>query len=79
MDPDYQRRAAARRASWSGGTARTFEELEAKGLQFWQEASPSTRLDAMWQLIIDAWVIEGSHGSPPRFQGSVVGVGRFER
>jgi hypothetical protein len=79
MDVDYERRAAARRASWRGGVARSFEELEARGLQFWQEASPAARLDAMWQLIVEAWELKGKHGPPPGLQGSVVGVGRFER
>jgi hypothetical protein len=75
----FARRAAARRASWTGGVARSFDELEASGVEFWAEASPSAKLTAMLQLLTDAWVIEGKNGPPPRFQGSVVGVGRFER
>lgn len=79
MDDAFARRAAARRASWSGGVARSFEELEAAGAAFWADAPPDVKLAAMWQLLVDAWVIEGKHGPPPGFQGSVVGIGRFER
>ena len=79
MDESFRRRAAARRATWSGGVARSFDELEEMGLEFWRNASSSAKLNAMWQLLVDAWVVEGKHGSPPRFQGSIIGVGRFER
>ena len=79
MDRDYEARAKARRAAWCGGTAKSFDELEAKGLQFWRDASPSARLSAIWQLVVEASIIKGRHGSPPGFQGSVTGVGRFER
>jgi hypothetical protein len=79
MDDAFARRAAARRVSWTGGVARSFEELEAKDVEFWADASPAAKLTAMMQLLTDAWVIEGKNGPAPRFQGSVVGVGRFER
>jgi len=79
VDEAYRRRAEARRATWTGGVARSFEELDEMGADFWANASSSAKFDAMWQLLVDAWVIEGKHGSPPRFQGSLVGVGRFER
>ena len=79
MDDAFRRRAEARRATWTGGVARSFVELETKGLEFWSAASPSQKLTAMWQLLVDAWVVEGKHGPPPGFQGSIVGVGRFER
>ena len=79
MDEAFARRAAARRASWRGGVAKSFDELEEAGAAFWAEAPPAAKLAAMWQLLVDAWVIEGKHGSPPGFQGSIVGIGRFER
>jgi hypothetical protein len=79
MDAAFRRRAEARRATWTGGVARSFEELESKGFAFWNAATPSQKLNAMWQLLVDAWVIEGKNGPPPGLQGSVVGIGRLER
>ncbi len=79
MSDAFERRAAERRIAWSGGVAKSFDELEARGLEFWADAPYGAKLSAMWQMIVDAWVMEGKHGSPPRFQGSIVGVGRFER
>jgi hypothetical protein len=79
MDSAYRRRAEARRATWSGGVAGSFDELEDLGAEFWAKPSPSAKLNAMWQLRVDAWIIEGKQGSSTRFQGSIVGVGRFER
>jgi hypothetical protein len=79
MNDAFRRRAEARRATWRGSVARSFSELEAQGLSFWQQASPGARLSAMLQLLSDAWVIDGKAGAAPRFQGSLVGIGRFER
>jgi hypothetical protein len=79
MDDAFEQRAARRRATWRGGVAHSWAELEDRDIEFWQSATPSARLNAMWQLLVDAWVIKGKHGPPPGFQGSIVGVGRFER
>ncbi len=78
-DADFEARAAKRRATWTGAAVSSFEELEARGLEFWANAPPGVNLQATWDAIVEAWIIEGKHGPPPRFQGSVVGVGRFER
>jgi hypothetical protein len=79
VDDAFEQRAAARRASWSGGVVRSLDALEESGVEFWAKAPPAAKLSAMLQLLADAWVIGGKQGPPPRFQGSVVGVGRFER
>jgi hypothetical protein len=79
MDDAFERRAERRRATWQGGVARSLKELEQCGAAFWRAAPPAARLTAMWELLVDAWVIKGKHGPPPGFQGSIVGVGRFER
>ena len=79
MDDGFERRAAERRATWQGGVAHSFAELEKRGQEFWRAAPPSARLDAMWGALVDAWVIQGKHGPAPGFQGSLVGIGRFER
>jgi hypothetical protein len=79
VDDDFESRAARRRATWRGGVAHSWAEFEEIGLEFWRSSPPAARLTAMWEALIDAWVIKGKHGPPPGFQGSVVGVGRFER
>jgi hypothetical protein len=79
MDEAFERRAEHRRATWQGGVARSWEELDERGAEFWRASSPGARLSAMWELLVDAWTIKGKHGPPPGFQGSIVGVGRFER
>jgi hypothetical protein len=79
VDDAFEQRAAARRASWTGGVVRSFEALEASGVEFWANAPASAKLTAALELLTDAWVIEGNQGPAPGFQGSIVGVGRFER
>ncbi len=76
---DAELRAAQRRVTWTGGRATSFEELEAKGLEFWVNAKPAAKLQAMWDAIVEAWVINGKHGPPPRLQGSAFGIRRHER
>ena len=76
---DFEERAARRRRTWTGGVSKTFSEHEARGLVFWAEAPPAARLQAMWDAIIEAWIVQGKNGPPPRLQGSLVGVGRHER
>jgi hypothetical protein len=80
MDQSYKSRAEARRARISVGVvANSFDELEQAGLEYWQNATPGERLSAIWQLIVDEWVIGGKRGPPPRFDGSTCGVLSFER
>jgi hypothetical protein len=42
-------------------------------------AKPAVKLQAMWDAIVEAWIINGKHGPPPRLQGSAFGVGRHKR
>ncbi|MBI4704958.1 MAG: hypothetical protein HY744_27955 [Deltaproteobacteria bacterium] len=79
MERDYRRRAAARRASWFGAAARSFDEHERQGMAFWDDAPDAAKLEATWRLLVDAWAMKGRHGPAPGFQGSVLGVGRFRR
>jgi hypothetical protein len=76
-DPEI--RAARRRLAWTEGPADSFTGLEERGLEFWVNADPATKLRAMWDAILEAWIISGKHGPPPRFQGYLFGVGRHER
>ena len=78
MDDAFKARAEARRARMQGGVARSFDELENAGLDFWQNASSDARFNAIWGLIVDAWIVGGKIGPPPRLDHSVWGVGRFE-
>jgi len=79
VDPDFERRAAERRARLSGGVARSFEELDEATAEFWDNATYATKLQATHDALIEAWILEGRNGPPPRFDGSTWGIGRFER
>jgi len=81
MDNGPEARAARRRATWNWEcrVAKTFAEHEQDGLDFWADAPSSAKLDAMWDLIVEAWLLGGKRGPAPRFQGSVVAIRRFER
>ncbi len=63
----------------TGGVARSFAELEAASREFWAKASYTERLQATHDALVDAWVIQGRQGPPPRFDASTWGVLRFER
>ena len=76
---DFEARAARRRSTWSGGVSHSFAEHEDEGLAFWARADPGAKFQAMWDAIVEAWIVKGKHGPPPRFQGSAFGVGRHER
>jgi hypothetical protein len=78
-DPDFERRAAERRARLTGGKAGSFAELEDEGRRFWDEAPPVAKLVAVRDALVEAWILRGKHGPPPRFVGSAHGVLTFER
>lgn len=77
VDDAFFERAAARRATWTGGAVKRDAEGEAD-IAFWLASTPSDRWNAVWQMAQDAWVIEGAHGPAPRLQGSPCGVRRRE-
>ncbi len=79
MDPEYERRAAERRNRLRGGVARSFDDLDKASREFWRQATPEVKLQAMFDALVEAWILKGSHGSPPRFDGSTWGVLRHER
>lgn len=78
VDDEFKRRAEERRRRMTGGIARSFEELDRAGREFWDSASFSAKLEATHDAIIEAWVIQG-YDTPPRFDGSTWGVLKFER
>lgn len=67
-------RAQARRQTWSGGVARSFEQMAEIDLDFWLAMTPEQRLLAMWSLVEEGLALEGNDGAPPRLQRSVGGV-----
>jgi hypothetical protein len=79
VDDAYEARAEQRRLRMQGGVAGSFEALDQAGIDYWQAAPGGARLEAIWQTIVDAWVVGGRLGPAPRFDGSTWGIGRFER
>lgn len=69
-------RAARRRATWSGGIARSFEDLEAIDLEAWKQVSGADRVLAIWPLTLEAITLGGHDGPPPRLQRSSGGIRR---
>ena len=51
--------------------ARSHEEAEAWDLRFWRDLGPEARLEAMWDMALEADVWKGGDGSQPRLQRSV--------
>ena len=79
VDAAFKKRAEERRSRMVGGVARSFEELELASAQFWAKADYTARLKATHDALWEAWVVQGQHGPPPRFDGSTWGVLEFGR
>ena len=79
MDADFAKRAAERRKRMTGGVARSFDELERSSREFWENASYAAKLQATHDALLDAWILKGRDGPPPRFDGRTLGVLKFER
>jgi len=58
-------RREARRTSLVWGKASSFEELEAKDLEFWSQRSLEEKFEATMQLVQDSWYVQGNRGPPP--------------
>jgi hypothetical protein len=69
-----EERREARRKSMVWGKASSFEELEAKDLEFWSERSLEEKFEATMQLVVDSWYVQGNRGPPPRLDRSVYGI-----
>jgi hypothetical protein len=67
-------RAARRRATWSGGVARSFAEADERDAEFWRAATPEERLRAVTELTVEMLVMEGVREPSPRLQRSVGGT-----
>jgi hypothetical protein len=71
---DISERRRAREATWAGGVARSFAEMDTIDLAFWQRAAAAERLQTVWSLVEDALALQGNDGPPPRLQRLVGGV-----
>jgi hypothetical protein len=71
---DAAARARARRSRYTGGVARSFDEMEQVDLDFWLAMSPADRLRAMWSIVEDSLALEGERGPTPRLSRSTGGV-----
>lgn len=67
-------RARRRRATWTGGIARSFADAEEMDLEFWLAATPEERVRGATQLIDEMRMMKGSSEPSPRLQRSVGGV-----
>ena len=74
-----EQRARIRRATWTGGVARSFAEMEDIDLTFWLSVTPAERMLAMWSLVEDSLSLKGHGGPPPRLQRSVGGARPLRR
>lgn len=79
MSSNFERRAAERRERLTGGVANSFDALDEASRAFWDAAPHATKLQATYDAIIEAWILKGRNGPPPRFDGSTWGVLKFER
>jgi hypothetical protein len=75
----FDARAAARRASWRGGVARSFAEMEEADLDFWLAATSIERVRAVMLLMDELRSVAGDDGPPPRLRRSAGGVRRRGR
>lgn len=72
-------RNPATRPGWTAGRVRHGAEALDAEIAFWLAAPPEMRLAAAWQLVEEAWAIEGNDGPPPRLERSLFGTRRGER
>ena len=79
MAEDAAARAQRRRDRWLAGVTHTRSEALRAEIAFWRRATPTERLSAIRQMVDEAWLLKGAHGSPPRLQRSAGGIRRRER
>lgn len=75
MTSGFEQRAAERRARLVGGTVHSHDELDEVDFEFWQSCSGEERLEATWQLALDAITMKAQTHAPG-LSGSAYGVRR---
>lgn len=68
--PERERREIHVRLSKRGADEREFDE------RFWRELGPRARLEALWDMVLEAEAWKGRSGDQPRLQRSVLRVER---
>ena len=76
MDASFDERARRRRQQMVGGVAKSHEELDDLDWAFWRNESPSARLNAVWQLALDAMAMHAENDAPPGLQRPACGIRR---
>ena len=71
----FEQRAAERRARVVGGTVHSHDELDEVDFEFWQSCSGEERLEATWQLALDAITLK-AHAEAPGPAEPAYGVRR---
>jgi hypothetical protein len=67
-------RAAIRRATWTGGVARSFREADEQDVEYWLAATPEQRIRAVTELTAEMLAMEGVREPSLRLQRSVGGT-----
>ena len=75
MNPDFEERANRRRKTWQGAVE-SHSVLIDRERNYWRQASASERLDAVWELALEAWSLKEGERPAPRLQGSPIGIRR---
>lgn len=73
---DFERRAEQRRGAWQGATVSSHLEMADQDTKFWSSTSGQERLDAVWEMALEAWSLKRGAEPAPRLQGSPVGIRR---
>jgi hypothetical protein len=72
-----EERRKIRQATWRGGIAQSFQEMDQVDLDFWLAMDPVDRLRMVWSLVEDGLALQGTDGPPPRLQRLVGGIRAF--
>ena len=76
MDAAFKERAERRRAAMVGGVVASHSELEVADQAFWDQATASERLSAVWQMALDAMTMNSERDASSGFQGPAFGTRR---
>lgn len=68
-----EQRAAARRASWSGGRVSASDQAD-MDRAFWLAATPAQRLEAVFEMQKQVWKRDNPNGPPLRLDRSIGGA-----
>lgn len=64
------------RSQWVAKKCSSFDEMRAFSIEQWQKRSFIERMDAAWDMVLEAWEIKGYDQDELRFQRTVTTVKR---